>query len=159
MPDFDLKIITGGQTGVDRGALDAALALGIPCGGWCPEGRVDENGRIPEHYPLKELRGAGFLERTIKNVEESDATLVIYFADLQGGTKSTVEACLAFTKPNLLLDGARDNSEESANLALQFVREHRVHVLNVAGPRASEEARGYAYAFNVITYLLQRLSS
>ena len=63
-----MKIISGGQTGVDRAALDAALSLGVDCGGWCPEGRLDENGIIPPYYPLQELPGGGYLERTARNV-------------------------------------------------------------------------------------------
>jgi len=70
-------VVSGGQTGVDRGALDAALDLGFPCGGWCPEGRQAEEGVIPARYPLNELIGGGYEERTQKNVEDSDGTLVI----------------------------------------------------------------------------------
>ena len=73
-----LKIISGGQTGVDRAALDVALGHGIECGGWCPAGRLDEFGKIPDHYPLQELQSGGFNERTLQNVKDSDGTVVIY---------------------------------------------------------------------------------
>jgi predicted Rossmann-fold nucleotide-binding protein len=73
-----LKIISGGQTGVDRAALDVALRHGIECGGWCPAGRLDEFGKIPDHYPVQELQGGGFTERTLQNVKDSDGTVVIY---------------------------------------------------------------------------------
>ena len=74
-----ITIISGGQTGVDRGALDAALAMGTPCGGWCPEGRMADDGIIADKYPLQELAGAGYRQRTRQNVADSDATLIIYF--------------------------------------------------------------------------------
>ena len=71
MPDgLVVKIISGGQTGVDRAALDAALKHGIDGGGWCPTGRLDEFGRIPDRYPLKELEQGSFAERTLQNANE-----------------------------------------------------------------------------------------
>ncbi len=72
---FPEKIVSGGQTGVDRAALETALALGIPCGGWCPKGRKAEDGAIPEHYPVTETESATYEERTRLNVCESDATM------------------------------------------------------------------------------------
>jgi len=78
-PEQSLKFISGGQTGVDRGALDAALDVGAPCGGWCPVGRKAEDGVIAPRYPLVELPGRGYLPRTRRNVLDSDATLVVTF--------------------------------------------------------------------------------
>ena len=72
-----LKIISGGQTGVDRAALDVALRRGVNCGGWCPVGRLDEFGKIPEQYPVQELQSGGFTERTLQNVKDSDGIVVI----------------------------------------------------------------------------------
>lgn len=83
-----MKIVSGGQTGVDRAALDVALKLGVECGGWCPAGRRDEVGVIPNHYPVQELPNAGPDERTLQNVKDSDATLIIYFKTIIGGTSS-----------------------------------------------------------------------
>ena len=154
-----VKIVSGGQTGVDRGALDAAFALGVPCGGWCPDGRLDENGRIPEGYPLTELHGGGFGERTVKNVRDSDGTLVLYFAQLLGGTQTTVTACIEGEKPYCLLDGSQLPSKRAAELATHFVRENDIRILNVAGPRASEDADAYVFAFEVVTGLLRRLAA
>jgi predicted Rossmann-fold nucleotide-binding protein len=82
-----VKIISGGQTGVDRAALDVALKNGIECGGWCPAGRLDEFGKIPDRYPLRELEGGGFTERTLQNVKDSDGTVIIYSGKLSGGTR------------------------------------------------------------------------
>ena len=89
-----LKIISGGQTGVDRAALDMALQHGIACGGWCPEARRAEDGIIPEKYPLEVLAGGDYKARTRKNVQESDGTVIIYFGELRGGTKQTLNFCV-----------------------------------------------------------------
>jgi hypothetical protein len=87
------KIVSGGQTGVDRGALDAALRVGFPCGGWCPQDRKAEDGPIPDRYPLVVLPGAGYRQRTLKNVKDSDGTVIIYANTLSGGTKLTRDFC------------------------------------------------------------------
>src|SRR5207248_4887319 len=85
-----LKIISGGQTGVDRGALDAALAFEVECGGWCPAGRLAEDGTIPKRYSVMELANAGYAERTARNVANSDGTLVISKGEPIGGTRETI---------------------------------------------------------------------
>src|SRR5204863_2826551 len=89
-----VKIISGGQTGVDRAALDVALKHGIDCGGWCPAGRLDELGRIPDRYPVTELEQGNVADRTWQNVKDSDGTVAIYFGELRGGTEYTVHCCL-----------------------------------------------------------------
>jgi len=87
------RIVSGGQTGVDRGALDAALEAGFPCGGWAPAGRIAEDGPIAARYPVVELAGAGYEERTLKNVLDSDGTAILYFKELEGGTRQTMVNC------------------------------------------------------------------
>lgn len=107
------KIVSGGQTGVDRGALDAALAVSFPCGGWCPADRRAEDGSIPDRYPVMELRGAGYSERTRQNVLDSDGTLIIHFGELTGGTLKTAKLCDWHGKPVLLLDGLPADAAET----------------------------------------------
>jgi len=149
----ELKIISGGQSGVDRAALDAALALGIPAGGYCPKGRKAEDGIIPERYPLRELDG-GYLARTERNVLESDATLIIHFGPLSGGTLRTFEFCRRHRKPCLLVDATTAEVEEAVEKIRRFLEDHEIATLNVAGPRASGEARAYPYTRELLESML-----
>jgi hypothetical protein len=152
-----LKIISGGQTGVDRAALDVALRHGIECGGWCPAGRLDEFGKIPDHYPVQELQGGGFTERTLQNVKESDGTVVIYSAELRGGTEQTVRFCVELKRPHHLIDASKISAEGAAKLIGDFVRKNKINILNVAGPRQSEWPEGYAYASRAVDIFLTTL--
>lgn len=151
-----LKIVSGGQTGVDRAALDAALALVIPAGGWCPQGRLAEDGVIPEKYPLKELQDGGYPERTRKNVVDSDGTLIIYFDTISDGTELTRKFCVNEAKPHLLIDGGKVDETEAIKQIAGFIQERGVKVLNVAGPRASKDPRGYIFTYDILIKLLSR---
>lgn len=150
-----MKIVSGGQTGVDRGALEAALAGGFPCGGWCPPGRIAEDGPIPPRYPLIELTRGGYRERTLQNVLDSDGTLVIAAGPPSGGTRLTIRDCIRHDKPYKLVDAAEVGVEDAAAVAADFVTEHDVRVLNVAGPRASGWPQGEDYARRTIALLLK----
>ena len=178
-----MKIISGGQTGVDRAALDVALKHGIECGGWCPVGRLDEFGTIPERYPVKELtrddkegrpplarrsdaeaadRPGGletaapsekqdrFAARTYANVRDSDGTLIIYFEELSGGTEFTSECCEQLHRPPQLIDAGKVSVDNAASAIGDFVRQYKIGVLNIAGPRQSEWPGGYGYAFRAL---------
>jgi Circularly permutated YpsA SLOG family len=152
-----VKIISGGQTGVDRAALDVALKHGIETGGWCPTGRLDEFGRIPDCYPLRELENASFTERTLQNVKDSDGTLIIYSGTLSGGTEQTVRFCVEQQRPHLLTDASKTLPNETANSIVDFVRENNIQTLNVAGPRQSEWSEGYEYASRALNNFLDAL--
>jgi hypothetical protein len=153
----EVKIISGGQTGVDRAALDAVLRHGIESGGWCPTGRLDEFGRIPDCYPLKELENGGFTERTLQNVKDSDGTVIIYPGKLSGGTEQTLHFCVDQRRPHEVIDASNVSTEKAAQLIAEFVRENKIDILNVAGPRASEWPEGYDYAFRTLDSFLDAL--
>ena len=127
------RLVSGGQTGVDRGALDAALAHGIPCGGWCPKGRRAEDGVIPARYPLTECDSRAYKTRTRMNVAESDATLVLADGAPIGGTRLTIRFAEELAKPHLIAPLDAD----PAAIA-RWLKETRCRVLNVAGPRESK---------------------
>ena len=149
-----MKIVSGGQTGVDRAALDAALRHGIEAGGWCPTGRLDEFGRIPDRYPVKELENGGFTERTLQNVKDSDGTVIIYPGKLSGGTEQTLHFCVEQRRPHELIDASKVSTEKAAQLIADFVRKNKIDALNLAGPRASEWPEGYDYASRALDIFL-----
>ena len=145
------RIVSGGQTGVDRGALDAALEVAWPCGGWCPAGRLAEDGAIPARYPLIELEEGAFDERTRRNVRDSDACLVLEFGGPCPGTQLARRTAERLGRPILCID-ARVASPAAAALRLrEFTDRHRPDSLNVAGPRASAAPDAHAYARDLLT--------
>ena len=148
------KIVSGGQTGVDRGALDAALHYDFPCGSWCPPGRKAEDGPIPTAYPLSEMPKGGYRERTAQDVLDSDATLIIYFDELGGGTEQTLLHCIRRHKPYKLVDANEISAQRAGALAASFVATHDIATLNVAGPRGSNVPAAHGFAYGCISYLL-----
>ncbi len=133
-PYLPAKIISGGQTGVDRAALDVASELGALCGGWCPRGRRAEDGTIPEHYPLRETPSSDYVERTEWNVRDADATLVLTHGAPTGGTALTVELARQYDKPCRIVDlGERSAAEPEETR--RWLGHIHPRTLNVAGPR------------------------
>jgi hypothetical protein len=128
------RVVSGGQTGVDRGALDAAIEAGLAHGGWCPRGRLSEDGVIPARYDLLETDSAEYPVRTERNVLDSDGTLILYAKKLQGGTELTYRLARKHGKPHLRVDLMGDTDPAYVR---QWLRQHRIEVLNVAGPRES----------------------
>ena len=150
-------VISGGQTGVDRGALDAALAAGVPCGGFAPAARRAEDGRIPSRYPVTPLPGAGYRARTRANVRAANATVILHHGVPAGGTRETLRACRLHGRPCLVLDAGRLTPAQAGRAMARFVRRHRVLRLNVAGPRESEWPGAAAYARAAVAAMLYRL--
>lgn len=129
-----LKVISGGQTGVDRAALDAALGLGLSCGGWCPKGRRAEDGMISRRYPLVETPDGDYRQRTAWNVRDADATLILRRGPLSGGTALTLDLARKARKLRRVVDLDQPGPPERVRA---WLRRHGVQVLNVAGPRES----------------------
>ena len=143
--------MSGGQTGVDRGALDAARQRGIAVGGWCPKGRWAEDGPIPDRYPLRETAGSAPEERTLRNVVESDASLVLTWGPPAGGTALTIRHARDAGRPLRVLDLMTMPATVTVS---RWLRGAGVRVLNVAGPRESEAPGVQARARDFVAELL-----
>jgi len=130
------RIVSGGQTGVDRAALDVAIEFGIPCGGWCPKGRRAEDGRIDPRYPLRETPHRRYAERTEWNVRDSDCTLIIAPKPLKGGTALTRRLAKRYGRPWLVVE---PGSSDAADEILAWLDSCAIGALNVAGPRESQQ--------------------
>lgn len=146
------KIISGGQAGVDRAALDVAIELEIPCGGWCPRGRLAEDGTVPDRYPLQETRAAEYAERTERNVIDSDGTLIISTRPLTGGTALTVELAHRWDKPCFIVD-LQDIPDMGA--IVTWLQRQQIETLNIAGPRESKHPGIYAEARHFLRKLFR----
>ncbi|MGH7087534.1 MAG: putative molybdenum carrier protein [Stellaceae bacterium] len=128
------KIVSGGQTGVDRAALDVAIRRGIPHGGYCPKGRRSDSGRISDKYNLIETSSGDYPQRTAANVQHSDGTLIITRGAPIGGTKRTIHYCRDGKKPRFVVDLRRKLKVQEF---VAWISENEIRVLNVAGPRES----------------------
>jgi hypothetical protein len=146
-----LRVISGGQTGVDRAALDAALACSIEIGGWCPRGRRAEDGRIDERYPLHETESGVYAERTRLNVRDADATLILSRGPLTGGTGLTRSFVQQRGCPLLVVNRDAPSPEDAAQRVRAWIEEYGIQVLNVAGPRESTSQGIYHWALSVLT--------
>ena len=144
------RIVSGGQTGADRAALDWAIASGVLHGGWCPAGRVAEDGAIPDRYQLIEMPdGGGYRERTKANVRDSDATLIISVAsDLSGGTHQTAEFAKYLRKPWIHIHPGKDWKPSIE----AWFRSTPIQILNIAGPRASGQPEVGSFVHKVLDH-------
>lgn len=152
-------IVSGGQTGVDQGALDAALQTGFPCGGWCPEDRKCETGTIHVSYPVHPVEEGGYKTRTLRNLASADGTLIIYDGELEGGTLLTSSLCQSMRKPHLLINASELSTAQAARLAAQFICQFHINILNVAGPRHSKWPQAHTYTKALISALLSQIHS
>ena len=144
------KIISGGQTGADQAALDAAIKLGIPHGGWIPKGRLTEDGSLPAKYDLTEMPTNSYPERTKKNIRESDGTLILSHGMLTGGSEFTRKMALKYKKPILHIDFNRIIPFDAAVIINNWMVDHDIKILNVAGPRASTDPHIYRATMDII---------
>jgi len=150
------KIISGGQTGVDRAALDVAIKLTIPHGGWIPQGRLTENGPLPPQYQLKETGDTSYADRTEKNVLDADGTLIISRGPLTGGSEFTRKMAIKHNRIWLHIDLQQIPAFQAAMAINDWIQKKGIQILNVAGPRASNDPQIYKDAFNILesTYYL-----
>ncbi|XZE33187.1 putative molybdenum carrier protein [Pirellulaceae bacterium SH501] len=167
------RIISGGQTGVDRAALDAAIAAGIAHGGWCPKGRLAEDGVIPLIYQLQELSACDYAERTKQNVLVSDATLILTPSRLTGGSLLTFRIAKELRKPCLTLqlpwmtdsklgsanEKRRSHGDFEFSALAKWLSQHPVKTLNIAGPRASKIPKAYETSFRLLKDFFEALNT
>lgn len=150
------KIISGGQTGVDRAALDAAIDNGIAHGGWCPSGRLAEDGVIDVRYLLRETDSREYSTRTRWNVRDSDGTMIINQGLLEGGTALTVQAAKSLNKPCLIIDVDQRFLDD---LISNWITLNQIKVLNVAGPRESKRPGIYQISYALLDSYIKRSRS
>ena len=148
----NFKIVSGGQSGVDRAALDFALKNYIPCGGWCPKGRLAEDGRIDKRYPLRETKTTDYRVRTKANVVDSDATLILYIDKLRNGTALTQQIAKRIKKPCLVIRLDKEYIEKIAELH-SWLASNKIETLNIAGPRESSNPGIYVEALRFLSIL------
>ena len=150
------RIVSGGQTGVDRAALDVALECDIPCGGWCPKGRLAEDGPISDRYPLVETPKTDYSQRTKRNVRDSDGTLIVSIDELTGGTLLTKTIAQKQNKHFLVV-----NPQEPGNIdsIVRWLEENEIKILNVAGPRESGYPTITQKATKFLRELMERVQS
>ena len=144
------KIISGGQTGADQAALDAAIRLGITHGGWIPKGRLTEKGPLPDKYNLTEMPGTSYTSRTEQNVIDADGTLIISHGPLTEGSDYTRKMAQKNDRPWLHIDLNKTPAFKAATLINSWLEENNVGILNIAGPRASKDAKIYQAVLKLI---------
>jgi len=150
------KIVSGGQTGADRAALDVAIRFNIPHGGWVPKGRRAEDGRISDRYQVREMPTGRYRRRTEQNIIDSDGTLIFSFGTPKGGSELTLELAKKHRRPHLHLDLESVSPGDAARRVIAFIERHNIAVLNVAGPRASEAPRIYSAVSHVLDKVLRK---
>jgi hypothetical protein len=144
------KIISGGQTGADRAALDFAIKNNLPHGGWLPKGRKAEDGRLPDHYQLQEMPSGDYSKRTKQNILDSDGTLIVSHGFLTGGSALTEFLAEEHKKPYIHIDLNLLSMQEAAQIINKWIQGHKLKVLNVAGPRGSKDPKIYEATIHLL---------
>lgn len=150
-------IWSGGQTGVDRAAWDAAPACGLEQDGWVPKGRLAEDGRIPDRYRCRETDSTEYSDRTEKNLREADFTLILAFGELTGGTLYTKQLCLRYHRPHVVVDLDKSDEQDALRDTAILLGNRKIQTLNVAGPRASFQPDVYDRAFRFLSKLFSQI--
>lgn len=150
-------IISGGQTGVDRAALDVALDRGITAGGWCPLGRRAEDGIIPDRYPLTETTRANYFDRTKKNILESDGTLILNVGQMSSGTLATYK--FAKRKKPCLVIQLDEHKTGIETEIIDWLKQNNIRKLNVAGPREAKAPGINKKSYDLLTRVVERLQT
>jgi hypothetical protein len=148
------KIISGGQTGADRAALDAAIKCNVHHGGWIPKGRLTETGRLPDKYQLLEMTTDKYPPRTERNVIDSDGTLIISHGSLTGGSKYTEKMASKHGKPNLHINFNETDIPTAAKQILDWLIKSNIETLNVAGTRGSKDPNIYRDTMELMMTIL-----
>jgi hypothetical protein len=156
-----IKIISGGQTGADRAALDFAIENNISYGGWVPKGRITEDGTLSEKYHLQEMPTEEYFKRTEQNILDSDGTLIVFHGHLKGGSALTVFLAEKYHKPCLSINLNRTAFIEGAERIHKWIKDNNITILNVAGPRASKDSRIYQGTVDLLkaTFLIAKKPS
>lgn len=152
------RIVSGGQSGVDRAALDWAIAHGIPHGGWCPPGRLAEDGPLAACYLLREIEVGSYRQRTRRNVEDSDGTLILNLGELEGGTLATRRFAERLKKPSLVVGLDHGIDAGVAARIAAWLADQDIRSLNVAGPRESKRPGIYRLAMELMSAVLSPTS-
>jgi Circularly permutated YpsA SLOG family len=152
-----MKIFSGGQTGVDRAGLDVAIELGIAHGGWCPKGRMAEDGRIPEKYELQEIDSRNYAKRTIMNVLDSSATLIITRKEMGKGTLLTKNIAEKNKKPLLIIQINVRVSQKKVDEITEWLNKINPQILNIAGPRESTNPGIYTVVFRLLKRVFEQI--
>ncbi|BBB32982.1 conserved hypothetical protein [Thermotomaculum hydrothermale] len=149
------RIVSGGQTGVDRAAVDVAIDCNFSYGGYIPQGRLAEDGKIPLTYSeFKELDSKDYSARTKKNIEHSDGTVIIHNGKMGNGTRLTIDYAEKTGKPILIIDLSKTDIQNAKLLLKRFVEQNSIEVLSVAGPRQSISPEIYNLTYNLIKSFL-----
>jgi len=154
---FLKKIVSGGQTGADRAGLDWAIHHGVPHGGWCPQGRIAEDGILDLKYHLLEVPNGSYRQRTKRNVMDSDGTLILNLGDLDGGTLATENFARQLKRPSLVMQLDQEISDSDIDAVWQWINEHEISELNVAGPRESKRPGIYRKTITLLDFLLDKM--
>ncbi|WP_300462420.1 putative molybdenum carrier protein [Desulfobacula sp.] len=151
------KIISGGQTGADRAALDVALKFNLDHGGWISKGRRTEEGPLPMKYQLREMESTDYRDRTKQNIIDSNGTVILSRGNLSGGSKLTQTFAKVLGRPNCFIDLLKTEEFEASIILKSFILENGIQILNVAGPRLSHHPWIYTDVKTVLEVTLYQL--